>query len=102
MANLKETWHNIVARNLLQEYDDLEKQLNRQIQVTKEHVTRWTQAENMIRELKKTIRSLRQENESLKNTDPMGRTLDVARHHASQIRIRDLEAKLRRNNIEPQ
>lgn len=43
------------------------------------------------KKLKKAVYDLRREVESLRVVDPLGKSLDVARHHASQDRIRELE-----------
>ena len=102
MANFKKTCQSLVARSLVEEHEKLEEQLETQIKVTAEHRNRWVLAEQMIKGLKKEKRALRQENESLKGSDPLARSLDSARHNAAQTRIRDLEHQLRRNNIEPQ
>jgi len=102
MEKIKTWWYKLVAHDLW--YNYLE---------SREDVKSWVarynrlQAEKMdlVREdgkIAAEICNMRTSIRTLKQQDPMAASLDSARHHAAQTRIRDLEHQLRRNNIEPQ
>jgi multidrug resistance efflux pump len=49
---------------------------------------------NSIKKLKKAAYDLKRELEDLRRKDPLGKSIDAARHHAAQDRIRTLEAQV--------
>ena len=95
MANIKEKWYSLVSSDLVYKLDmlmtdhkNLKERLDLQIQITKEHRDAWVTAENKIKRLLQEIASL-------KKQEPLTRSLDSVRHHASQQAILDLQAEVK-------
>jgi len=104
MEKLQKAWLRLVAPGVLRELDQLEKsraeweeQFDNQVEVVKQ----WT---DEARRLQKGVDSLQRELNKLQATpqDPYRGCIDHNARHASQTRIRDLEAQLRKHGIEPQ
>jgi DNA repair exonuclease SbcCD ATPase subunit len=88
MGRIKSAWQKVATKVgcwLAKEYiADLEKSHRAAIE-----------AKNIkLNGAKDRIRELAAENADLKQTDPLGKSLDITRHRAAQQRITDLEAEV--------
>lgn len=99
METLKKVWYDLVARKLVQELELVRARYNTRGR-TIDKLQRFNKSlYDDVAKLKNSNRALETQ---LSAKDPLARSIDHASRNASQQRIRDLEAQLRRNGIEPQ
>lgn len=58
---MKALWHRLVAGSLVRERDELERKLERQVNVTREHADRWVRSDQQVGILQRTVDQLRTE-----------------------------------------
>jgi len=103
---MRQTWHNLYRKIVLLVHRTFASSLIEDIEHLQDNyrtmLKAYIGANAEIQEQKKQIRELRQEIETLRGTDPLGRSINSARAHASKQRILDLEAQVRHLGGEPQ
>ena len=110
---LRNAWihlmHSCFAQSLLDEIARIKKDHDnlheRYVRMTHERNDLTRQCHDLVREdgkIAAEIYNMRTKIGKLEGHNPLAAAIDSARNHASRERIRDLEAQLRHNNIEPQ
>lgn len=93
MGTLRIIWYKLVAKPLWQNYNHL----RHVVQDLQNHIGEQAATNVRLslesREQAKEIVALKRQ---LAITDPLARSIDVARHHAAQSRIRELERELQK------